>query len=340
MSVHPASYSVKLQENKVKCTLCPHLCVIADGKTGLCRVRKNDGGTLISEVYGKACCLRFDPIEKKPLYHFYPGSSILSVGSVGCNLRCKFCQNWEISQTCAEDYPYLKPASVDEIIRMAGERHDNAGIAFTYNEPVIWFEFMVDIARKSKEKGLRNVMVSNGYINAAPLSELLGCIDAFNIDLKAFTDDFYRRVTGGRLQPVKDTLSMIRKHNRHLELTHLVVTDLNDDDDQFEEMVRWIGGELGPETPLHLSRYFPNFELENKATPLPKLLHLYEMATQYLRYVYLGNVAADEGRITVCPDCGASLIERIGYSTYKKGLDAKGRCRKCSRPVINYIETA
>jgi pyruvate formate lyase activating enzyme len=335
--MHPASYSVQLQGNKVKCTLCPHLCVLAGGKSGICRVRKNEDGVLVTETYGKACCLRFDPIEKKPLYHFYPGSVILSVGSVGCNLRCKFCQNWEISQTCARDYPYLKPVAVEEIIRMARERQDNIGIAYTYNEPIVWFEFMLDIAKKSKDAGLRNVMVSNGYINTNPLAEILEVMDAFNIDLKAFTDDFYKQVTSARLQPVKDTILQIRKHNRHLELTHLVITGLNDEESKFGEMVKWISGELGPETPLHLSRYFPNFEMENTATPLVKLLQLYELATQHLHYVYLGNVAADEGRITSCPDCGSHLIDRIGYSTYKKGLDAKGKCKKCGRAVISFI---
>ena len=335
--MHVASYSVQQQDNKVKCTLCPHMCVLADGKSGICRVRKNNGGRLVSEIYGRACCLRFDPIEKKPLYHFYPGSVILSVGSVGCNLRCKFCQNWEISQTCAEDYPYIKPVSVDHIINMAKERHDNAGIAYTYNEPIVWFEFMLDIARKSKEQGMHNVMVSNGFINASPLAELLEYMDAFNIDLKAFSDDFYRRVTSARLQPVKDSILGIKKYGRHLELTHLVITGLNDREDQFEEMVKWISGELGPETPLHLSRYFPNFEMENKATPLAKLLELYQLATKYLNFVYLGNVAADEGRITTCPDCGAHLIDRLGYSIYKKGLDMSGKCRKCGRGVISFI---
>jgi len=313
------------------------MCVLADGKYGICRVRKNEEGTLVTKVYGKACCLRFDPIEKKPLYHFYPGSVIFSVGSVGCNLRCKFCQNWEISQTCAEDYPYLKPVSVDEIVRMAQERYDNTGVAYTYNEPIIWFEFMIDIAKKVKGAGLQNVMVSNGFINSSPLSELLEYIDAFNIDLKGFTDEFYKRVTLARLQPVKDTILQIRKKGRHLELTHLVVTGLNDDEKIFKEMVTWIGGELGPDTPLHLSRYFPNFELENQATPLKKLLEFYELATKHLHYVYLGNVAADEGRITTCPDCGNNLIERMGYSVYKKGLDVKGKCRNCGRSVIEYV---
>jgi pyruvate formate lyase activating enzyme len=196
---------------------------------------------------------------------------------------------------------------------------------------------MLDIARKSREAGLRNVMVSNGYINAGPLTEILEYMDAFNIDLKAFTDDFYKRVTSARLQPVKDSILMISRHGRHLELTHLVITGLNDDEAQFGEMVRWIAGELGPGTPLHLSRYFPNFEMENKATPLTKLLQFYELASHYLHYVYLGNVAADEGRITSCPDCNAPLIDRIGYSTYKKGLDAAGKCRKCGRKVISYI---
>lgn len=335
--MHPASYFIPLPGNKVKCTLCPHLCVLADGKQGICRVRCNEGGALVTDVFGKACALRFDPIEKKPLYHFYPGSMILSVGTVGCNLRCKFCQNWEISQTCAEDYPYLKPVSAEEIIRMSDQRTDNSGIAYTYNEPTVFFEYMTDIARKAKLQGLNNVVVTNGYINTAPLAEMLDYMDAFNVDLKAFTDDFYKRVTGGRLQPVKDTILMIRRHDKHLELTHLVITGLNDDTAQFEEMVKWIGGELGPDTPLHLSRYFPNFEMDNQATPLPRLLELFEIATHYLHFVYLGNVATEEGRITYCPGCHAPLIERVGYSTYKKGLDTAGKCRKCGRVAVRFI---
>ncbi len=332
-----ASYFISLPAGKVKCTLCPHLCTLAEGQTGICHVRRNHQGSLVTDVYGKACCLRFDPIEKKPLYHFFPGSMILSVGSVGCNLRCKFCQNWEISQTCAEDYPYLKDVTIGEIVSMTGDRHDNCGIAYTYNEPAVWFEFMLDIAREAKNAGLKNVMITNGYINATPLSELLDYMDAFNVDLKGFHNDFYMQVTGGRLQPVLDTVKMVRKHGKHLELTHLVVTGLNDDPAGFEEMVRWIGGELGPDTPLHLSRYFPNFEMENRATPLPRLLELYELASHYLNYVYLGNVSADQGRITYCPGCGAALIERVGYSTYKKGIDAAGKCRKCGQEVIRFM---
>jgi pyruvate formate lyase activating enzyme len=335
--MHPASYFIKTENDKVKCTLCPHLCVMAEGKAGICRVRRNIGGSLVTEVFNKTCALRFDPIEKKPLYHYYPGSMILSVGSIGCNLRCKYCQNWEISQTCAEDYRYLKPTTAEEILAMTSERADNAGIAYTYNEPAVWFEFMLDIAKKATEKGLKNVAVTNGYINATPLSEILDYMDAFNVDLKGFTDEFYKRVTGGRLQPVKDAITMIRRHGKHLELTHLVVTGLNDQREQFEEMVKWIGGELGPGTPLHLSRYFPNFELDNKATPLNKLLEFYDIATQYLHFVYIGNVAADQGRKTFCPGCGSEVIERVGFSTYKKGLDAQGKCRKCGQLVIQHI---
>ncbi|MFO7613963.1 MAG: AmmeMemoRadiSam system radical SAM enzyme, partial [Bacteroidales bacterium] len=227
--MHPASYFTPLPGNKVKCTLCPHLCTLAEGKKGICHVRRNAGGTLVTDVYEKSCALRFDPIEKKPLYHFYPGSMILSVGSVGCNLRCKFCQNWEISQTCAEDYPFLKPVTAEEILRMSDDREDNSGIAYTYNEPTVFYEFMLDIAKKAKAKGLKNVAVTNGFINASPLNELLEYLDAFNVDLKAFTDDFYKRVTGGRLQPVKDTILAVSKAGKHLELTHLVVTGLNDE---------------------------------------------------------------------------------------------------------------
>ena len=262
-----ASYYEKLPDNYVRCLLCPHHCRIKDGSVGICRVRSNHGGVLYSDNYATACCIRFDPIEKKPLYHFYPGSMILSVGTVGCNFRCKFCQNWEISQTCVKDYPYLKEVSSDRIIAQAGERSDNAGIAYTYNEPTVWFEYMLEIAKKAKAKGMHNVSVTNGFIDPEPLSELLDYVDAFNVDLKAFTEDFYHKLASASLEPVKDTIKSISKAGKHLELTHLIVPGHNDNPADFEEMLKWIAGETGGDTPLHLSKYFPDYQLTSQFNP-------------------------------------------------------------------------
>jgi pyruvate formate lyase activating enzyme len=332
-----ALYFKPLPDKKVNCLLCPHKCIIAEGKQGICRVRSNIDGTLISDNYGKVCSIRFDPIEKKPLYHFHPGSTILSLGTVGCNLHCKFCQNWEISQTCVMDYPYLKDITPEEVIERSAERTDNAGIAYTYNEPTIWFEYMLDIARLAKTKGLKNVSVTNGFISREPLLELLPFMDAFNVDLKGFTDDFYKKITSARLEPVKETILLIHEHDKHLEITNLIVTGLNDDAGTFEEMVSWIASETGPDTPLHLSRYFPDFKMDQKSTPIPVLLNFYEIARRYLHFVYLGNVSLNEGRTTSCPNCKSVVIERNGYSTYKTGLNASGNCKFCGTKIIRFM---
>jgi len=322
-----ASYYQKLRDDKVQCLLCPHECRISPGNFGICKVRENSDGILLASTYEKACAVRFDPIEKKPLYHFFPGSQILSIGTVGCNLTCKFCQNWEISQCCSKDYPYLKPLPVGEAIRMMSDRTDNIGMAYTYNEPTVFFEFMLALAKKVKEAGMQNVAVTNGYINPKPLEELLDYVDAFNVDLKAFTEDFYRRVAGGSLAPVKETILAIHAKGRHLELTNLVVTGLNDQPESFEEMVKWIAGELGPGTPLHLSRYFPDYKMDATSTPVTTLLKFHEIASKHLHYVYLGNLETATGRKTLCPSCQSTLIDRAGYMTYKTGLDPKGNCR-------------
>jgi pyruvate formate lyase activating enzyme len=332
-----AAYYQKLRDNKVQCLLCPHECRISPGNFGICKVRENKEGTLLAPTYEKACAVRFDPIEKKPLYHFFPGSQILSIGTVGCNLTCKFCQNWEISQCCTKDYPYLKPLPVGEALRMMADRTDNIGVAYTYNEPTVFFEFMLALAMKVKEAGMKNVAVTNGYINKKPLEELLDYIDAFNVDLKAFTEDFYRRVTGGSLGPVKETILSIHAKGRHLELTNLVVTGLNDQPETFEEMVKWIAGELGPGTPLHLSRYFPDYQLDATSTPVATLLKFHEIAIRHLHFVYLGNVESTTGRKTLCPACHSVVMDRVGYSIYKTGLDLKGNCRKCGEEVIKNV---
>ena len=322
------------ENGHTRCSLCPHNCIVAEGKRGICRVRKNVNNTLISENYGLICSLNFDPIEKKPLYHFHPGSIILSAGSLGCNLHCKFCQNWEISQTGIEEFGNLRTASPEELINKALSRDNNIGIAYTYNEPTVWFEFMLETAKLAQKEGLKNVMVTNGFINPEPLEELFPYMDAFSVDLKAFNEKFYKTITASRLEPVLNALKVIRKSGRHLEITNLVITNTNDDKKDFAEMIDWIAGNLGKETVLHISRYFPMFKMDQEATSHAKLKTLYEIAAEKLDYVYLGNLRSGEGQNTFCPGCKTEVIERLGYDTRIIGLDADGRCRKCRQQVI------
>ncbi|MCD4697912.1 MAG: AmmeMemoRadiSam system radical SAM enzyme [Bacteroidales bacterium] len=323
------------ENNIVKCTLCPHFCKILDGKSGSCRVRKNMDGKLISENYGQVCSLHFDPIEKKPLYHYYPGQTILSVGSVGCNLHCKFCQNWEISQTGVDASFRLKKIPPEHIIEMALNQDGNMGIAYTYNEPTVWYEYMLDIAKQAQAKGLKNVMVTNGFINPGPLNELIKYMDAFSVDLKAFTNDFYKDLTSSRIEPVKETIKQIKSSGKHLEITNLVITNRNDRQKDFVKMIDWIAKETGKDTVLHISKYFPTYKMMDIATPDETLLNFYKLARKKLNYVYLGNMRSEEGQNTHCSKCKATVIERTGYTTTIKGLDENGQCKKCNYPVIS-----
>ncbi|HSG68026.1 MAG TPA: AmmeMemoRadiSam system radical SAM enzyme [Bacteroidales bacterium] len=325
-------YSIE-KDLKVLCSLCPHSCRLRDGQSGICRVRTNSGGLLKSDNYGKLCSLHLDPIEKKPLYHFYPGRNIFSVGSVGCNLHCRFCQNWEISQTSVNDYPYLRDYSPQQVVDLALAESGNMGLAYTYNEPTVWFEFMKDIATMAADTHLKNVMVTNGFINQEPLNELLPIIDAFSVDLKAFTDSFYRQLTSSRLEPVLEALKSIRRSGRHLEITNLLIPGENDDENDFRAMMHWISDELGPDTILHISRFFPTYKLMTESTPETLLFRYYGIAREYIPYVYLGNVHAVMGRDTLCPQCGHLLVKRSGYHTSVKGLDKDGRCSKCGEVI-------
>lgn len=320
---------------QIRCLLCPHNCIIPDGKRGICRVRKNENGILVSESYGQICSMNFDPIEKKPLYHFFPGSIIFSAGSLGCNMHCKFCQNWEISQTGIEEFGDLRSATPEELISKALGRSNNIGIAYTYNEPTVWYEFMLETARLAQKEGLKNVMVTNGFINPGPLEALFPYMDAFSVDLKAFNNAFYKAITSSELDPVLSTLKSIRNSGRHLEITNLVITELNDNEKEFGEMVSWIAGELGKETVLHISRYFPMFKMRQESTSTAKLNALFNIAREKLDFVYLGNVRSGEGQNTFCPGCKAEVIERIGYDTRIIGLDEEGRCRKCNLQVFD-----
>lgn len=325
----------KINDDKVICTLCPHNCTITDGKFGVCKVRKNVNGTLISENYGLISSMGFDPIEKKPLYHFYPGKEILSIGSIGCNLQCQFCQNYSISQTAVADFRKNCTTYTPEQIRDIALSHSaNIGIAFTYNEPTIFFEFMLETAKIIKSAGLKNVMVTNGFINPEPLELLNNYIDAYNIDLKAFNDNFYKKYTKSNLEPVKETLINIMKAGKHLEITNLIIPTLNDSEVEFESMCQWIASNLGKEVVLHISRYFPIYKMAIEQTSIEQMILLYTIAKKYLSFVYLGNVLLDEGNNTYCNLCKELLISRKGYFTKIVSVDNQGNCAKCKQPIF------
>jgi pyruvate formate lyase activating enzyme len=328
-----ALFYTKLENLTLCCDLCPWHCILKPGQTGICKVRSNEKGKLVTHVYNKVAAFGIDPIEKKPLYHFYPGKQILSIGEVGCNLHCNFCQNHRISQCFATDFYGFQEITSEQIIAKALKTPNNIGIAYTYNEPFTFYEFMFDTAQLAHENGLKNVVVSNGYINSEPLKKLLPFIDAFNIDLKAFTEDFYHKQTKGKLAPVLETLKIIAKSPAHLEITNLVIPELNDNETEFENMVQWIAAELGNDIPLHLSRYFPQYKLDIQPTPLKKLEKLYALAKKYLQYVYLGNVNEIERSSTYCPNCGKLLVQRNHYNTAVVGINTDNTCKFCGTMI-------
>lgn len=325
-----ALYYEKKEQELAACRLCPKLCTIREGKSGFCRVRKNRAGTLYAANYGEVTSYGMDPIEKKPLYHFYPGALILSLGTVGCNLRCGFCQNWSIAHGNPDTVSVTPEQAVEMARRQVAGGYENAGIAYTYSEPLMWYEFVLDTARLAARAGLKNVLVTNGYVNETPLRALLPYIDAMNIDVKGFTNDFYRKRCAGSLEPVLRTVA-IACRECHVELTNLLVTGLNDTAEEIGRLVDWIAS-LDREIPLHFSRYFPNFETDLPPTPLETLKRAEAIARQKLAYVYLGNAPELGGQDTCCPDCGEKLIRRTGYTVRVTGLEG-GACRRCGREI-------
>jgi pyruvate formate lyase activating enzyme len=331
-----ALFYTKLHSNQVKCDLCPHVCIINDGATGNCKVRTNNSGILYADNYGKISGYHLDPLEKKPLYHYFPGKYILSVGSFGCNMHCKFCQNFEISQ-CGTKHERFLELSPDSLANEAMRKQNNIGIAYTYNEPLVFYEFIRDTALLAKQMELKNVMVSNGYFNPAPLEKMLLFIDAFSIDLKAFTDDFYQKYTSSHIEAVKESLIKIKKAGKHLEITNLVIPGLNDQVDIFKDMLKWIVGELGKDTVLHISRYFPRYKLSLPQTGEQIIEEFYHIAKEFLDFVYIGNLQTGEGQNTLCPDCKQILIKRNGYFVTKHGLNPDGSCSKCGIKALENI---
>ncbi len=313
---------------KVQCLLCPAECLLADYQVGICRVRINRDGKLYSLVYGKPCAVHVDPIEKKPIFHMLPGTRSFSIATAGCNLTCQFCQNWEISQTNPEETRNadLPPEKVVEFALKKGCR----SIAYTYSEPVVFFEYMLDTARLAKRRGLRNIWVTGGYINPEPLRELAPVMDAANIDLKGFTEEYYRKVCGGRLQPVLDAIVLSKQLGIMVELTNLVIPTLNDDLDRIREMCLWIKDAVGPDVPLHFSRFSPKYRLQKlPPTPLETLQRAHQVATEVgLHYVYTGNVPYDDRSNTYCPNCRRRLLARVGYSVTENVI-REGACPYC-----------
>ena len=293
---HEAAFYKAEDDGRIRCELCPQSCLINDGKTGLCGVRKNEGGVLAALTYERVTSFSLDPIEKKPLYHFHPGLEILSVGTVGCNFKCFFCQNWEISQAGAT----LNTLSVDQLVSSV-ERENNIGVAFTYNEPLIWYEYIIDCARLIKELGYKVVLVTNGYINPEPMEHLLPHIDAINVDLKAFDNSFYERHCRGTLAPVLDTIKMAYNHI-HVEVTNLVIPTLNDSKEHINTLVEWLGN-VNQDIPLHFSRYFPHFKSTLPPTSVDTLFRARDIAKKYLKYVYLGNIMDVSANSTFCSSC-------------------------------------
>ena len=283
----PARYYEKTGDSKVKCLLCPHGCALNPKQTGLCLARQNVGGKLVSLNYGQVTALALDPIEKKPLKRFHPGSLILSAGSFGCNLKCSFCQNWHLSQ----EQPPAKRFSPEQLVKAAEDtvKLGNIGLAYTYNEPSIWYEFVYDCARLAHQKGLKNVMVTNGYINREPLQELLPYLDAINIDLKAFSDDFYQKMCKGRIKHVRETIALCAPAC-HVEVTTLLIPGFNDSEEEVGMLARWLAS-LSADIPLHLSRHHPDYQM-NEPAPISRqrMMELAELARQHLKYVFMGNV--------------------------------------------------
>jgi pyruvate formate lyase activating enzyme len=327
-----AMYWETLSGNRVRCTLCPTFCVLRPYQRGRCRVRLSLGNRLATLVYGRPCSIAIDPIEKKPVFHLLPGTGSFSIATAGCLLSCRYCQNWQISQANPEDLDHhaLPPAAVVE----GAVRSGSASIAYTYTEPTIFYEYMIDTARLARAAGVKNVVISCGYINPDPLRELCGLIDVMKVDLKAFTESFYREMCGGTLGPVLKTLETLADTKTLFDIVTLIVPTLNDDEDSNRRMFTWIRDRLGPLSCLFLSRFHPTFRLRNlPSTPVSTLERLRQIARDIgLKYVYIGNVPGHEGEHTFCHACGKRIIERVGYHLGAIAMK-DGACAHCGTHI-------
>ncbi len=324
----------KLAKDRVRCNLCSHHCVISDGKLGVCRVRKNMGGTLYTLVYGRVISLNVDPVEKKPLYHFYPGSAAFSIATPGCNFRCQWCQNWQISQIPDEQELITgREMSPDQIVARALETGSRS-IAYTYTEPTIFFEYAYDTARLAHQAGLANIYVTNGYMSKEMLEMFDPFLDAANVDLKAFRQKTYNRYAGAGLQPILDNMKLMKKLGIWLEVTTLVIPGINDSTSELRDAAQFVAQELGRETPWHISRFFPTYKMTNiPPTPLATLQEAKQIGLEEgLQFVYIGNVSVEGSNDTFCPNCSRALIRRHGFGVIFNRIE-EGRCPACGEPI-------
>jgi len=325
-------YFTSMTGGYIRCELCPNGCLIPEGKTGACKVRKNQGGRCFSLVYGNPCILHLDPIEKDSFLHVLPGTNALTISTAGCNFHCKFCENWESSQASPEDvFSYDAPPGI--VVNKAKEMNVRS-IAYTYVEPVIYYEYMYDIAGLAKKAGLLNLIHSNGFINQGPLRNLCKVLDAAQIDLKGFSETFYREMCSGRLAPVLETMRTLKNENVHLEITNLIIPTKNDDMLMVKKMCTWIRRELGPDTPVHFSRFYPLYLLQRlPPTPVSMLEKARTLAySSGLKYVYIGKVPGHEAWNSYCPECRKIILRRTGYMIGDINMDG-GKCGYCGTPI-------
>mgnify|MGYP002631359186 CR=1 FL=1 len=341
MTAHPTTHWHALDDGRVQCDVCPRACKLGEGQRGLCFVRARQDDAVVLLTYGRSSGFCIDPIEKKPLNHFYPGSPVLSFGTAGCNLGCRFCQNWDISKSRQMDT--LQDAASPEALAAAAVEHGCRSVAFTYNDPVIFQEYAIDVARACRAVGVATVAVTAGYHSPAARAEFYAHMDAANVDLKAFTEAFYRKITASSLAPVLDTLRYVRHEtDTHLEITTLLIPGLNDGDEELTALARWVAAELGPEVPLHFTAFHPDHRmLDRPRTPRSTLLRAREIALREgLQHVYVGNVIDEEGSSTTCTGCGARVIGRAGYELTYWGLDAHGACGACGKSLAGRFSAA
>ena len=332
--LHPAQWWHALPDGRLQCDLCPRDCKLHDGQRGQCFVRQRSGDAMFLTTYGRSSGFCVDPIEKKPLNHFYPGSAVLSFGTAGCNLACKFCQNWDISKS--RDMDRLMDQASPEAIAEAAAASGCRSVAFTYNDPVIFAEYAIDTARACRARGVKTVAVTAGYIHAEPRRAFFDVMDAANVDLKAFTEEFYFKLTGAHLQPVLDTLKyLVHETGCWTEITTLLIPGKNDSDDELRRMSAWIAAELGPQVPLHFTAFHPDYKLDDvPATPGATLMRARRIAQEEgLHHVYTGNVHDTEGGTTFCPQCHAALIVRDWHRILRYEVTDDGRCPDCTAPL-------
>jgi pyruvate formate lyase activating enzyme len=339
MDRHPTTWWTRLEDGRVRCDVCPRLCKLRDGQRGLCFVRQAEDGEVVLTTWGRSSGFCVDPIEKKPLNHFHPGTSVLSFGTAGCNLTCRYCQNWETSKS--REFDRLADRAEPETIAKAALDHGCRSVAFTYNDPVIFMEYALDVAAACRPHGVQTVAVTAGQIQPGPREEFFAGMDAANVDLKGFTEEFYTSLCGGHLEPVLDTLRFLyHDTDVWIEITTLLIPGHNDSDAELTELSKWVADELGPEVPLHFTAFHPDFKMRDVPPTSPRALtRAREIATDAgLQFVYTGNVHDEDGGSTRCPGCGTRVIGRDWYVLTAWHLDDDGRCLSCGTQIPGRFE--